>query len=249
MDRPVSKIQAADLVCGVCREAKSEDELVPVEMIRPGVLETIRKRVPGWTPQGYVCLKDLNHYRSLYIQEMLESEKGELTRLESDVLRSLDAEELLSKNINDEFDRGLTLGERLADAITKFGGSWAFIATFLAFCLIWMGTNTYFLVSRPFDPYPYILLNLLLSCIAAIQAPVIIMSQKRQETRDRLRAEHDYRVNLKAELEIRQLHEKMDHLIIHQWQRLLDIQQIQTDLLEEIAPILRSVKGPEKGQP
>ena len=102
--------------------------------------------------------------------------------------------------------------------------------------LFWIVTNSIALLWRPFDPYPFILLNLVLSCLAAVKAPVIMMSQNRQEDKDRLRAEHDYRVNLKAELEIRHLNEKIDHLIIHQWERLLKIQQIQMELMEELVP-------------
>jgi uncharacterized membrane protein len=99
---------------------------------------------------------------------------------------------------------------------------------------VWISINTINLLSRPFDPFPYILLNLVLSCLAAIQAPVIMMSQNRQESKDRLRAEHDYRVNLKAELEIRHLNAKLDLLLTHQWQRLMEIQQVQTDLIQEL---------------
>jgi len=103
--------------------------------------------------------------------------------------------------------------------------------------VIWIALNSVLLLRRPFDPYPFILLNLVLSCLAAIQAPVIMMSQNRQESKDRLRSQHDYRVNLKAELEIRQLHDKIDHLLSHQWERLVEIQQIQIDLLSELAPL------------
>jgi uncharacterized membrane protein len=117
--------------------------------------------------------------------------------------------------------------------MAEFGGSWRFISLFIAVMVIWIIINTIALLSKPFDPFPYILLNLVLSCLAAIQAPIIMMSQNRQEAKDRLRAEFDYRVNLKAELEIRQLHDKIDHLLEHQWQRLLEIQEIQMELLEE----------------
>ena len=102
--------------------------------------------------------------------------------------------------------------------------------------LAWVGVNSAVLFWRPFDPYPFILLNLVLSCLAAIQAPIIMMSQNRQEARDRMRAEHDYQVNLKAELEIRHLHRKVDQLLTHQWQRLLEIQRIQMELMEDLAP-------------
>lgn len=127
----------------------------------------------------------------------------------------------------------LTLGQKMADLITKWAGSWHFILGFMAFLILWMALNVY-LALTAFDPYPFILLNLVLSCLAAIQAPIILMSQNRQEAKDRLRAEHDYQVNLKAELEIRYLHEKLDHLLMNQWQRLLEIQQIQTDIIQEM---------------
>ncbi|MDD5308865.1 MAG: DUF1003 domain-containing protein [Deltaproteobacteria bacterium] len=223
-------------VCVVCGERKSHDEMMPLEMVRPNVVENIRKERPGLDERGHICLADLHRFHSSHIRDILAAEKGELSDLEVDVVRSLAEHEILSQNINPRLDGGATFGERLSDRITSFGGSWKFIISFGVFCGIWMGINVGLLLLRPFDPYPFILLNLLLSCIAALQAPIIMMSQKRQETRDRLRAEHDYRVNLKAELEIRLLHDKIDHLIMHQWQRLIEIQQIQTDLLGEMMP-------------
>jgi uncharacterized membrane protein len=118
--------------------------------------------------------------------------------------------------------------------IADFGGSWRFIIIFGVVLFLWVVLNSISLFWKPYDPYPFIFLNLILSCLAAIQAPIIMMSQNRQETKDRLRADHDYRVNLKAELEIRSLHEKLDHLLVHQWQRLLEIQGIQMELMEEL---------------
>lgn len=151
------------------------------------------------------------------------------------VINSLKEQELFAHDMNVEYDTRLTFGERLADRIAEFGGSLRFIILFGAILFTWIAINTVALLSKPFDPFPYILLNLVLSCLAAIQAPVIMMSQNRQEGRDRLRSEHDYQINLKAELEIRNLHEKMDHLLLRQWQKLMEIQQIQMDLMEEIA--------------
>lgn len=159
---------------------------------------------------------------------------GELSTLELDVMKSMKDQGLLAKNVNVEFDRKLTLGERLADKVAEFGGSWRFIITFFIVMVMWIIMNSVLLLRKPFDPYPFILLNLVLSCLAAIQAPIIMMSQNRQEAKDRLRSEQDYRVNLKAELEIRYLHEKIDHLLAQQWQRLVEIQQIQMDLMEEL---------------
>jgi uncharacterized membrane protein len=157
-----------------------------------------------------------------------------MSALEQEVVRSLKEHELLAKNINLEFDRELTFGQRLADKVAEFGGSWSFIVSFAVILVVWIAINSIALIWR-FDPYPFILLNLVLSCIAALQAPVIMMSQNRQEAKDRLRAEHDYQINLKAELEIRHLNAKIDLLLTHQWHRLLEIQQIQTELIEELA--------------
>ena len=140
----------------------------------------------------------------------------------------------LADKPGEDENTGLTLGQRLADKVATFGGSWSFIVTFLLFMGVWIGANVFLLVSKAFDPYPFILLNLILSCIAALQAPIIMMSQNRQEEKDRERAKKDYMINLKSELEIRLLHEKIDHLIIHQQQELLEIQQIQIDMMNDI---------------
>ena len=210
-------------------------EAMPAELVRPQVADVIRRDHPDWSPAGFVCDADLNHYRTAYVQSVLEEEKGELSFLEADVVRSLKEQELLSANVNTEYDRDVSLGSRLADRIAVFGGSWTFLICFAGILSVWICINSLVLLWRPFDPYPFILLNLILSCLAAVQAPVIMMSQNRQEAKDRIRAEHDYRVNLKAELEIRQLHAKMDMLLTHQWRRLLEIQQIQMELMEDLA--------------
>ncbi len=130
-----------------------------------------------------------------------------------------------------------TRGQRAADAVASFGGSWAFVGLFAAVMLIWVGLNSYLLALRgsTFDPYPFILLNLFLSMLAAIQAPVILMSQNRQSEKDRLHAEHDYEVNLKAEVEIMLLHNKLDGLRQTQWTELLALQKQQIDMLVSIA--------------
>jgi uncharacterized membrane protein len=160
----------------------------------------------------------------VYISTMSQNQK-----------KSIKDHKLTAKNINVEFDRQLNLGERLADRIADFAGSWTFITLFAGVFFVWIVMNSLVLVYRPFDPYPFILLNLVLSALAAIQAPVIIMSQNRQEARDRLHAEHDYQVNLNTEVEIHQLHKKIDHLLTNQGQRILEIQNIQVELMEELA--------------
>lgn len=202
--------------------------------VRPAVSELIRRETGSWDENGWICLDDLQLYQHRYIQQLLETEKGELSQLDHDVLRAMKEQELLSKNPDIDFDAELTFGQRLADRIATFGGSWYFIIIFGLFLFLWMGLNSWLLVARPFDPYPFILLNLVLSSLAAIQAPLIMMSQNRQEARDRARAIHDYQVNLKAELEIRQLHQKIDHLLSRQWERLVEIQEIQMELINDI---------------
>ncbi len=169
---------------------------------------------------------------------LLKQENAELNEMENQVLNSIAKNELLSKDLEEEMSKDLSPGQRIADKISSFGGSWAFICFFFSFLLIWMSINILVLIKRPFDPYPFILLNLILSCLAAIQAPVIMMSQNRKEEKDRKRSQNDYKINLKAELEIKLLHEKIDHMIIHQNQRLLEIQQLQTDYLNDIVKAL-----------
>jgi uncharacterized membrane protein len=233
-------------VCQICKTRKALNEVLPGTLVRDPIVEIIRKAHPDWSSDGFICLDDLNSFKTEYVHSVLEEDKGELSTLEEQVVNSLREEELLSKNVNTEFDEQLTFGDRMADKLADFGGSWRFISIFVAVLLGWIAINAVVLIAKPFDPYPFILLNLVLSCLAAIQAPVIMMSQNRQEAKDRLRAQHDYLVNLKAELEIRHLHEKIDHLLRHQWQRLLEIQEIQTELMQGLAlkkPRKRNSKG------
>jgi uncharacterized membrane protein len=230
----MAKKQQETVICQICGKLKKLSEARPAAVVREAITEVIKKTHPEWSPDGFICIPDLNKFREEYVEEVLSKGKGEITVLEEDVMKSLKEHEVLSRNINVEFERKLTLGERMADNLATYAGSWRFIMIFFALLMIWVAVNTVALIQKPFDPYPFILLNLILSCIAAIQAPVIMMSQNRQEAKDRLRSEYDYRVNLKAELEIRQLHEKMDHLLITQWQRLLELQEMQMELIKEL---------------
>ena len=223
------------VICGVCRLAKDPDEVVSGEAVRGAIAALIRKDHPDWTSESPICRDDLNRYRAQYVRGVLEAEKGELSEIETEVVKSLAEGEVLTRNVDADFEGLRTSGERVADRMAEFGGSWKFILIFLGILGGWIVVNSYVLLRRPFDPYPFILLNLVLSCLAAIQAPIIMMSQNRQEAKDRLRSMHDYQVNLKAEIEIRGLHEKIDHLIFKQWQRLLEIQEIQTELMGELS--------------
>lgn len=231
----MAKTVKRSFLCQVCKQHKNQSEILPGTFVRNPIAAKIRQSVPDWSPDGYICLTDLNRFRAEYVQTIIEEDKGELSTLEKQVVKSLKEQDLIAGNLNLEYDRKLTLGQRFADNIADFGGSWKFIGIFGAVLVLWILFNSITFFTRPFDPYPFIFLNLILSCLAAVQAPIIMMSQNRQEDRDRMHAEHDYRINLKAELEIRNLHEKMDHLLMSQWQRLLEIQEIQMELMEEIA--------------
>ncbi|HAK07271.1 MAG TPA: hypothetical protein DCO65_08430, partial [Spartobacteria bacterium] len=170
------------------------------ELIRPSLLEFIKKRMPEWDGKGFICFDDLGEFRKDYVKEVLQDEIGELSALDHEVIESLQQHEILSSDISKQFETKLTFGERLSDRIASFGGSWKFLITFFSILVVWIIINGVLLMIHAFDPYPFILLNLILSCLAAVQAPVIMMSQNRVEARDRLRAENDYKVNLKAEL-------------------------------------------------
>jgi uncharacterized membrane protein len=233
-NQPLSRNRNARYPCTICGKPFAHRDVVPGDAISDRVVQVIQRERPEWSRDGYVCRPDLARYRSQYVHGILESEKGELTALEQEVVTSLREHELLSTNVDAEFAQSSSRGERLADRIASFGGSWPFLIIFAVFLGVWIAINSAVLLWRPVDPYPFILLNLVLSCLAAVQAPIIMMSQNRQEAKDRLRSEHDYQVNLKAELEIRHLHEKLDHLLSHQWERLVEIQEIQLELLAEL---------------
>src|SRR5438094_9736957 len=230
----MNKTAPATLSCQICKKTKSPHEGTIAELIRPSLVEFIKKSVPEWDDKGFVCLDDLGEFRKDYVKEVLQDEIGELSALDNEVIESLQQHEILSSDLSKQFERKLTFGERLSDHIATFGGSWKFLISFGGVLVIWIAINGVILATHAFDPFPFILLNLILSCLAAVQAPIIMMSQNRAEARDRLRAENDYKVNLKAELEIRHLHEKIDHLLRRQYNRLFEIQQIQIELLEEI---------------
>jgi uncharacterized membrane protein len=202
--------------------------------IREGIVELITSKFPNFNLESFISNDELNTFRRLYLTSLITEEKGELAIIDNDVMSAIKNNAILSENIQDEMEAELTFQQRLADKIAEFGGSWVFIITFFSFILVWMIINIWILTSRAFDPFPFILLNLILSCLAAIQAPIIMMSQNRKEQKDRKRSEYDYKINLKAELEIKLLSEKIDHLLVHHNKKLLEIQELQTDYLEDL---------------
>ena len=176
------------------------------------------------------------------IESLLASENTQLQKLNDIVARTIEEEKLILNNLLNPPKETLTQGQKLSDRLTRFGGSWIFISLFMLFLAAWIVYNISVPKGESFDPYPFILMNLVLSCLAALQAPVIMMSQNRQEEKDRKRAENDYMVNLKAELEIRSLHEKIDLLLQEQMKMLYDIQVEQTKMLKNIEDRVNGMK-------
>ncbi len=176
----------------------------------------------------------MNHQEN--VESLLKKTMNMLTATEKHVLKHFNERRPISRNINVAISNELTFGQRIADKVASFGGSWPFIIIFICFLLAWVGLNVFIFLNHksPFDPYPFILLNLFLSMIAAIQAPVIMMSQNRQSSQDRLMAQHDYEVNLKAELEIMSLHLKIDEVKEQQSVLLTELNQKFDEILKEI---------------
>jgi len=178
-------------------------------------------------------------------EKLFRSKYEKLTEQQKHVAHHITERTPISTNVFQDLSARSTFGEKMADKVASFGGSWTFISIFIGVMVIWIFLNSFILIKLmkgSFDPYPYILLNLVLSMLAAIQAPIILMSQNRQAYKDRLSAEHDYEVNLKAELEIIGLHEKMDSLREKQWSELISIQQEQLSLLSQL------LEDPKKNQ-
>ena len=222
-------------ICLLCAEQKPHYHTVRASTIHAPLDEILTSRNPGWSTEEFICVPCLNEVRNEYIRAQMEKERGEITTIEADVLDSLQKGESVVEDMNREFDARQTFGERLADHVATFGGSWKFIILFFTALLGWIALNSVELIFHPFDPYPFILLNLVMSLLASIQAPIIMMSQNRAGERDRLRAENDFKVNLKSEIEVRAINEKLDQLLHNQWARMMEVQQMQMELLEDLA--------------
>ena len=221
------------VTCAISHKDVARRKTQQLGSLRPSLIDRIRAEHPGIALEDPVSISEIGRFRSRYVEEMLTAERGELSDLDRRVAESMERHETVAENVEEEYEDQRTLGEKLSDKLASFGGSWAFLITFAVFLFIWMAINITVGEKAAFDVYPFILLNLILSTIAAIQAPIIMMSQRRVEEKDRLRSENDYKVNLKAELEIRHLHEKVDHLLTKQWERLIELQQLQLEVLQE----------------
>lgn len=238
--RPAWCIVAGMTSAATCRDAIDgrdlpRHRLVRLGALRPALMALIRQDHPALSDTDLIGTDTANRYRSRYLEQLLRHERGAFSDLDAEIVKSIANQETVAENIEDDTAGARSFGDRAADALATFGGSWAFLITFSAFLAAWMLWNRA-QGTQAFDPFPFILLNLILSTLAAVQAPIIMMSQRRQEARDRRRARSDYQVNLKAELEIRLLHEKIDHLIAREWQRLEEARAVQLELLDSPTP-------------
>lgn len=222
------------LKCSISGQMYPDTEGVMWNTLRPSLQRFLKKMEVDWNENSFISYQAFNDVMKKYIASVAAEEIKEHKHLEDKVKKQMKTDETLKPLHMADPERKRTAGEKLADTIASFGGSWPFISMFLIFLVIWMIFNTFFLKGKAFDPYPYILLNLLLSCLAAIQAPIIMMSQNRQEDKDREHAEYDFKVNMKAETEIRLLHDKLDHILSHQHQHMIEMMMIQIDFIEQI---------------
>ncbi|MFC6323724.1 DUF1003 domain-containing protein [Companilactobacillus baiquanensis] len=234
--------------CVICDNHFSATEGLFIRDLNPKLTESIYRIIPNAKNSSFICLKDIQKIRLTQMQEMVDKDLEKDRKMNASLQKELAKDNYVTRNINDTIHGKLTRGQKLADLVARFGGSWGFIITFVIILVLWMGINVTHFLGVNFDPYPFILLNLFLSCIAAIQAPIIMMSQNRQADRDRFDAENDYRTNSKSEMEIRILHEKVDQLNEVQWPHILEIQKMQISILSELENEIQSLKS-EKNSP
>lgn len=224
-----------EVVCQICKKTKSLKDVLPADMVRLSMVNLIKEAHDNWDEDGFICKVDLGEFRAHYVEMVFDKERGELSDVEKEVIKNIKDQEIITQNLYEQYNDKVSKWDKASDKIASFGGSWKFIVFFFVFMAVWMITNAVLTrYGKAWDQYPYILLNLILSCVASIQAPIIMMSQNRQEKRDRLRSESEYQINLKAEIGIRNLHEKMDHMLFKQWEKTIEMQKIMIELMGDI---------------
>ena len=233
-------MQSEKQCCQVCNQYFPNDSIVHASFLRPNLQESAKKFFKKFQSDGFICLNDLRKLRNFRIEETVEKINSMKEGIKEKVIRSINKDEIISENVSEEYEEQLTFGEKASDIVARFGGSWSFIGLFVFLIALWVTFNN--LERVAFDPFPFIFLNLFLSCIAAFQAPIIMMSQNRQAEKDRLRDIADYQVNLKAELEIQQLHNKLDLFMSEEWHKLLEIQKLQIEIAEDIVDLTHDLK-------
>ncbi|APX71560.1 hypothetical protein BTM29_02850 [Companilactobacillus allii] len=232
--------------CIICHKRFSPIEGLFLRDLNDSLKQEIIDKNDFAKSSSFVCLRDLQIIRLSKMQHIIDKDLEMDQKMNDEFQKELSKNTYVIRNLNDTIHGELTRGQKLSDAVARFGGSWGFIISFIVILIVWMAFNVVHFLGINFDPYPFILLNLFLSCIAAIQAPIIMMSQNRQAQRDRFDAENDYRTNTKSEMEIRILHEKIDQLNEVQWPHLLDIQKMQVEVLSELENEIQSNRAEQE---
>lgn len=220
--------------CSITGREVDEKEGIFWTDLRPALQDFFKTIGPELGDSSFISFNALNVTLRAYIAKLTEEEIKARKELLEGQREKYETDKRLQPINPDLDEEQFTFGERLADKIAEFGGSWRFIIFFFLVLVGWITLNVLILKARPFDPYPFILLNLILSCLAALQAPIIMMSQNRIEARDRVRNEYDFKVDMKAEKEIRFLHEKIDHILLHQHQSISELFQLHLDLMQQV---------------
>ena len=230
----------SQVCCQVCKKNFSQKEVISGTSLRPNLQKIAMNIFENFNLDHFICLNDLRVLRDKRIEMMIEKLKDIDPSIKESVMDSIQNDTLLAINVDDQIHDKRSLGDIAADKMAKFGGSWLFIGIFIGLILTWMFFNHQHHLA--FDPFPFIFLNLFLSCIAAFQAPIIMMSQNRQAEKDRIRDVEDYKVNLKAELEIQQLHTKLDQFVKYHWSQLMEVQKLQIEIAEDLVDLTSSLK-------
>jgi uncharacterized membrane protein len=228
------------VLCEVSKTEVPADKAKQGFTVRPSILQLIKEVEPTFTSDSWISDEELKKYKVRYIETLFQNDKNRENEIQEMVKQAVANHDFMSINfidtINNE-DSESTLGQRMADKVAEFGGSWTFIFSFFTLMAIWMFGNVLLKIYQPdyaFDSYPFIFLNLVLSCVASIQAPIIMMSQNRSSEKDRKRALNDFKVNLKNELEIMFLREKIDHIINNQTPHIHETLELQNEMMDDI---------------
>lgn len=218
------------------------EEGVIIDSLDIRLQEIIKKQHPDIASGAFISHKNLTYYRLLFLEEIIDKANRKNDYVREAVYDATKHQGYTALDVQDQLDRKITFGQKIADDVARFGGSWTFIITFICFMGAWMALNVLKPFGIVFDKYPFILLNLALSTLAAIQAPLIMMSQNRASDYDRLQAKNDYNVNKVSEEGIRLLHTKLDHLVQQDQSDLLEIQKLQTEMLASLTKQLVSMQ-------
>lgn len=236
-------VKQHQVICRISGKHISDDKASQGFTIRDELFDIIQRKCAEFTTEDWISDEELDKIKLQRIKEIVAQDKGQIGEIESKIVDAVSHHDFMSKDFTEEEEEMLTFGQKVADVVAEFGGSWKFILSFSGFIIVWIILNSFLLLTNAFDPHPFILLNLILSCVAALQAPLIMMSQNRAEEKDRKRAINDFKVGLKTEIEIRILDEKINHIINNQISHLHETLDVQNDMIAKILKNTEKIKN------